>query len=274
MSEYVDPYPGRNGKERIVEECGRCGGSGLYDGPSNASFHTSTVGFVTTGCFACMGTGQHSFLVSSARSKARRHAREAAERQRLADIAREREAAFEAAYGELLSRAKSVLSTLRDGDPIHRKLSWNLAGVTGPSEQFEAEVWATELREILEEFDEREEAKRPVPLGRIEIAGTIRSAKYVDSNYGSTLKMLVEGDGWKMWGSVPKQIADAEYDAYYTADGDPAYDGIDVWTKALVGRRITFTGTVKPSDDDASFGFFSRPTQATISELAAAQPHA
>lgn len=270
MVDYVDPYPGRTGKERITEPCGRCGGSGIYDAPSSASFHTKTVGFVTTGCFACMGTGEHSFLVSSARAKARRHAREAVARQEKIDAARQRAASFREQYGELFDRAKSILDTLRSGDPFHRKLSWNLSAVTGGAD-FDAEPWATELREILEAYDQRELMKRPAPTGRLEITGTILSAKYVDSDYGSTLKMLVEGDGWKVWGTVPKQLADDEYGRYYDADdNDPRYDGIAVWTKALIGRKVTFTATVKVNEDDPSFGFFTRPTKATISDIEAA----
>lgn len=267
MSEYVDPYPGRKGKERISETCGKCHGTGVYDAPSNASFHTKTVGFVTTGCFDCMGTGEHSFLVSSARAKARRHAREALERQTRIEAAREREEQFRAKYGELVDRAKAVLDGLSDGDPFHRKLSWNLDAISGDPDEFDAAAWETGLREILAAFDEREAAKRPAPSGRLEIVGTIRSAKYVDSDFGSTLKMLVEGEGWKVWGSVPKNIADSEYYAFYSADGnDPADDGIGVWSGALIGREIKFTATVKPSDTDTSFGFFTRPTKAEISE--------
>lgn len=77
VSSYIDPYPGRKGRERIVETCGRCGGTGVYNAPSRVTFYTSAVNDITTGCFSCAGTGVRSFLVSSARQTARRRAKEA-----------------------------------------------------------------------------------------------------------------------------------------------------------------------------------------------------
>ncbi len=58
--------------------------------------------------------------------------------------------------------------------------------------------------------------------------------------------MLVEGDGWKIWGgTVPL--------------------GLDFGGPAR-GHRIAFTATVEASDDDASFGYFTRPAKARILE--------
>lgn len=84
--EYVDPYPGRKGDEVITEDCGNCGGTGMYYGKSGYEFFTSTEGAVTTGCFRCFGTGKHSRKVSSARSTERRQiAAENARRAAAAD---------------------------------------------------------------------------------------------------------------------------------------------------------------------------------------------
>jgi hypothetical protein len=55
------------------------------------------------------------------------------------------------------------------------------------------------------------------------------------------MKMLVVTDtGWKVWGTMPAAL-----------DVDR-------------GARVRFTATVKPSDDDPHFGFFSRPTKAQV----------
>ena len=267
-SSYIDPYPGRKGSERIVEDCGRCGGNGLYVGPTNATFYTATVGDTAPGCFACKGTGKYSFLVSSARAKARRHARDAAAAaERVAEI-KARTNAFRAKHGPVANRAVEIRESLRDGDPISRRLRELLDDLQGSALDagFDDDAWAERAAAVLAEFDKREAAKRPVPTGRIEVSGTVLSAKYVDGAYGSVLKMLVEGDGWKVWGSVPQNIADQVYAEFYSGDRDRALDGKSVWTVTLPGRSVTFTATVKASADDPSFGFFSRPAKAMLAD--------
>lgn len=79
-----------------------------------------------------------------------------------------------------------------------------------------------------------------VPEGRIVVEGEVLSTKWVDNDYGSTQKMLVQNEaGWKVWGSVPSSL-----------DVDK-------------GDRVQFTATVTKSDDDPLFGFFKRPAKAT-----------
>ena len=77
--------------------------------------------------------------------------------------------------------------------------------------------------------------------GRRMIEGEVATTKIVDSQYGSTLKMLViDDDGFKYWGTVPSSI------------------NVDR------GDRVSLTATVTASDDDALFGFFKRPAKATV----------
>ena len=52
---------------------------------------------------------------------------------------------------------------------------------------------------------------------------------------------------FRVWGSVPASLEDAERES-----------------------RITFTATVTASDRDAKFGFFKRPTKAQVIEIAEA----
>ncbi|MHA3724212.1 hypothetical protein ACXR2T_10070 [Leucobacter sp. HY1910] len=241
----------------------------MYTGPSNITFATATMGGVhTKGCFACHGTGKYTVKVSSYRARVAREEKRQAEAAKRRAETEARHEAFMEKHGDIARRVVDIREQLNAGDPFRNKFGALLDDLQGTAltDDFDEEEWAERASVVLTSYDAREQAKRPVPVGRITLSGAIQSAKYVDSAYGATLKMLVEGDGWKVWGSVPKQIADAEYDAFYAADeSDPAYDGIEVWTRALIGRSITFTATVKPSDDDASFGFFTRPTQATIS---------
>jgi len=102
---------------------------------------------------------------------------------------------------------------------------------------------ATEAAAITAEF----------PAGRQTVTGEVVSTKMQDSIYGSTLKMLVKlADGNKLWGTVPSSLEDACYDQ---ATGE---------TSDLRGATVTFTATFEVSRDDEHFGFFKRPTKASV----------
>jgi hypothetical protein len=98
---------------------------------------------------------------------------------------------------------------------------------------------------------EREAAKAVVPavtVGKQRIEGTVLTTKWQDSQWGGALKMLVQlANGTKVWGTVPAAI-----------------DNVDK------GDLVSFTATVTASNDDHTFGFYSRPTQARMVESAAA----
>ncbi|MEK0324668.1 MAG: hypothetical protein QQN63_03095 [Nitrosopumilus sp.] len=107
---------------------------------------------------------------------------------------------------------------------------------------------------IIEQVAKRAEAKanepkaEPVPKaeGRMVMTGTILGFKVVDGyGYGeSVIKMIVRDDrNFKVYGTLPSSIYDAEK-----------------------GQRVTFTAAVEVSNDDNTFGFFKRPTKATILE--------
>lgn len=98
---------------------------------------------------------------------------------------------------------------------------------------------------------------KPVPLGKnVTVEGEVVSVKPQDSGYGyrsTTYKMLVVGDGWKVWGTVPGNLADVNAT---TADN---YFG-------LKGKRIRFVAeiTLKNDGSDPSFGLAKRPKNAEI----------
>ena len=82
------------------------------------------------------------------------------------------------------------------------------------------------------------------PEGRVEIEGEIVSVKEYDGYMPGTSswKMLVvTSEGWKVWGTRPDAIWQAEK-----------------------GDRVRFTATVTPSEDDQLFGKFKRPTKAEV----------
>lgn len=68
LAVYVDPFPGRKGSERITETCGKCGGDRVISW-GNVTLQVGKVSGRV--CFQCMGRGETSRLVSSARSTAR-----------------------------------------------------------------------------------------------------------------------------------------------------------------------------------------------------------
>jgi hypothetical protein len=78
---------------------------------------------------------------------------------------------------------------------------------------------------------------------RMVVSGEVVSLRNRMTFNGDSLKMVVRSDeGWKTWGTVPSAIR----------------------SKVAEGDIVRFTATVKPSDNDPKFGFFSRPTKATI----------
>lgn len=92
------------------------------------------------------------------------------------------------------------------------------------------------------------EASKPraaVASGKQLITGEIVSTKWVESQYGETLKMLIKTDGGaKLWGTLPRALTEVEGE--------------------IKGRRVQFSATVEASKDDPYFGFFSRPTKAAV----------
>lgn len=137
-------------------------------------------------------------------------------------------------------------------------------------------------------MQEAEELAQAEPLeeGRRPIVGVVLSTKWQDSDFGSTLKMLVrQDDGNKVWGSVPRSLwgsvprsleSERTYrierpsmpgpDAVVISEDETGWlcidRGEDVPT--LKGRRVEFTATVERSRDDRHFGFFKRPSGAKL----------
>jgi hypothetical protein len=82
----------------------------------------------------------------------------------------------------------------------------------------------------------------PVVAKRMTVRGRILSIKVPDYDRGECgpVRMLVQhATGWKVWGSLPKDLQSVQR-----------------------GAEVEFDAAVKPSDRDTKFGFFSRPTKA------------
>lgn len=87
-------------------------------------------------------------------------------------------------------------------------------------------------------------AAEEVPEGRVEVTGEVLTIRHDDNQWGGVTKMLVRDvRGFKVWGSRPESLGEARR-----------------------GDTITFTAAVTQSSDDPKFGFFKRPTKASIVE--------
>lgn len=95
----------------------------------------------------------------------------------------------------------------------------------------------------------RQEAEKAAaadcPNGRIVIVGEVVSTREEQGPWGFCVKMLVKhATGYKVWGTMPRG---AEFKR---------------------GDVVSFKGTVKQSDKDRTFGFFSRPTNPLVTKAA------
>lgn len=99
-----------------------------------------------------------------------------------------------------------------------------------------------------------------VAEGKRSVSGTVLAASWRENDYGSTLKMLVKLDtNEKVWGTVPRAIENV----YHAAIDNGTEEGGDLagWIR---GKAVAFSGTFERSRDDAKFGFFKRPSKATV----------
>lgn len=88
-----------------------------------------------------------------------------------------------------------------------------------------------------------------VVAGRVEITGVVKAVKLQVGEFGDTWKILVQDDrGFVVYGTAAKAFR------WFNTDG-PIINS---------GDRVRFTATVEASKDDNTFGFFKRPTAATV----------
>jgi hypothetical protein len=85
-----------------------------------------------------------------------------------------------------------------------------------------------------------------VPEGRLTIVGEVLTTKWVENDFGGTLKMLVKvttpAGIYKVWGTVPGSIS------------------VDR------GDHVSFSAQV--TQKETGFGFYSRPTKALVTQVA------
>jgi hypothetical protein len=147
-----------------------------------------------------------------------------------------------AGYGDLYRAAWDFIGAQRTGDPLLRplQLAADDLGIFAKADDAIAQA----VRDAMAAFDARRTATSNLPTGRAVIRGEVLTTKSQDSAYGTVYKMLVQADGYRVWGTIPSGI--------YPRMGDV----------------VEFTAAVTASDDDPNFGFYSRPTKAAVVETA------
>jgi len=202
---------------------------------------------------------------------------------RAAQADRKREAAAQKLVDEMLVRqatlkaqAEDVYEYLKAFDLDTDKHSFlrNMAEVfqyPAQSRDFSARMIEATRKAIAAEAAKRaHQEAHPAPMGRVVVTGEIVSAKMVESDYGTSYKVLVKDDqGFKVWCSLPKAQADQAIEEYNDSHPEPYTWGPACWLlgadgtdeQGVKGRRITFTATLEPSIDDISFAFGKRPTK-------------
>jgi hypothetical protein len=257
---YVDPYPGREDSELLSETpCSRCGGDGGFDHYLHVDKGI---------CFRCDGDPEwrERWYVSDARKEAKRQVnatnkfrmeRAKAEVKWAEGIAEL--TAVRAEWGTL-TREQGILDYNADDC---NEFVIKLAGLIEQGKTL-TERQAQAGADAIDKYNRRAEieaakaaAKAAVPAieaGRVTLTGVVKAHKLQEGDYGDTWKMIVEdAEGRRYWGTIPQSIWN---------DMEARDLGYDL--DKLHGLTVTMTATVEPSRDDHTFGFYSRPTKATI----------
>jgi hypothetical protein len=92
------------------------------------------------------------------------------------------------------------------------------------------------------QYDAERAKAENCPRGRVELTGDVLKVKEQVSKFGLVWKVLIKTNkGFLVWGTLPQSISQADR-----------------------GSRVSLIANVTPSDKDEKFGFYSRPTKATI----------
>lgn len=254
----TDVREDKNGNAFVVREhvCKRCGGTG--------GGHWYQDGGI---CYECNGKNSRYFYNASVVGIAK-HER----KLELRIAAKVRKA--ERIEAEFVARANEKRATFGCTYP---GVATKLADATHPI--------LVDLREKLDKWGslsaaqvglidkltaEANAPKTALEGGRREVTGTVVSCKYRDSHYGGAWKVVLDlGDGTRIWGTLPGNVEDALTDHYYAN-----YKGTETidFGKLAKGATLTLTATITVSDDDISFGFYKRPSKATLDAIAWVAP--
>ena len=157
-----------------------------------------------------------------------------AERQREREATKKREATKP--YRKNLRRFPVLREAAKVKDPP--EFVRDIVAKARKWETTERQAAAVE-RYLQQQKADDERLKIDVPEGRQVVQGVVMTTKYTSSPWGETLKILVECEGYRIYGTCPRAIQDVQR-----------------------GATVTFTATLQHKEP--GFGFFSRPTNAEV----------
>lgn len=254
----VTVHEATDGREYVWVTCHHCGGTGTYPSsmipPGRCRFYCWRGR--TSDTYGKLPIPVDKYVKRQQAVDRREHRAkiEAEKRAKEMERTREERETRKVNLDPRLAKALALSGyTVDDATQSHGDFILSLTGqwiaVGGLSDgQWSALARWTEKRE---EERSLKDAEILPPTGRVRIEGEVLSTKYQETQYGSTLKMLVlvttENGHFRLWGTVPQAIIqDVEK-----------------------GVRVRFTATVEPKEK--GFGFFNRPTQAEVVETGEGQ---
>lgn len=257
-SKVVDWLVERGHRFAGVHPTGQCDHCGAWFRYEAILLHRPTGHLITVG-ETCLGSR---FETSGAQFKAAR-AEAARKAEATRELTRQREIAAEVAgwLAEQGDERLAELTYLGNGgaadanyflEDVARKLHRYGALSPRQAEAVAQAVVRDAQRRGREEQREREEAVRKAsataaPSGRVEVQGTVGATWVRDNGFGYQAKARVVTDaGFVVVTTIPAALL---------ADGDH---------ETLRGRRVRFTVTLSPSEQDATVAFGSRPSKAAL----------
>lgn len=245
---YVDPFPGRQDDDEVFIDCHRCMGVGYIAGMEHVE---------NAVCFECRGRkGIKSTAGKERAAEKRRIAYRKGEETKLVkkqQFHNEQMAKAEAQFPILAGWRDAMDNNAFVADIWTKAFDYELSEkqIAAVAKQLQADADRAAARAA------EKAALNPVETGKQTISGEVVTVKYQDSQYGGSWKMLVKDDrNFKVWGTIPNAIFNQQ-----TAETEDSYNASP---NELVGRKVSFNATVEASDDDKTFGFYSRPTKAQL----------
>ena len=267
------------GADAFFRGCKRCGGTGhyLFNGFDDICYSCNNDSSARLGVF--VGDEAGAKRDAHRRFKAREAGQAKKEAKRMVFIHQ-----MEAKQDAVLAADPAVFAAVKAVEFDDKASSFmtsmyeNLFFAINSARPFTANMIAA-VRKAVDAKAEKDASAVPVPVtdARIVLTGVIVSTKIVDTEFGTAYKILFQDDrGFRVYGSLASNLQDIFRDEFAAnlPEGVDEYSfGSGVWFTGstneqeftgVKGKRITFSAKIQVSIDDKAFGFFSRPTKASV----------
>ena len=253
-------YTANEADDGFEIQCGRCGGSGAYDGPT----------WDDGRCYGCDGEG-HLGEITTERAnelyagQIKRAEAKERKRLRICAVRDARVAALEAAHPEVAEALEAEYNrTSGRVNTFFMSVAEQIFLVDG------RELTDNQINAVANSLAKRaaeQASATPLPdtTERIQITGGISSIKDVENDYGISVKVsIIDDRGFRVYGTLASSLVRDIYNNFIAQGGNGEEE--DGWFEFAKGVRVTFMAKVEPSHDDIGFGFYSRPTKAEIAK--------